>query len=183
MRICFSKCYVQKKRKICYSLKDKCTIIPADYLIKLIKYQPNSGVRCARLKWEYAVCCVAGMIFISFRHDVPLLKIWKKCISKQTFHGLFWWKIKGVPLKHNIIIWKHFFTPTFYAKESKLFSESSPFGDYNIYFVRQNRFSRFRAKHIFLLYFSPLYLPKKWNFKVEIGRILYSRRCQYTVPT
>ena len=62
---------------------------------------------------------------------------------KQTFQGLFWKKIGSVPLKRNlkkkkkIQYLKPFFTPILYPKNPKVF-ENSLFGDYNIYFVRQN---------------------------------------------
>ena len=50
------------------SLKDKCTIIPANRLIRLMKCQTSSGVRSARLE---RVCCVLCGIN-DFHHFSPL---------------------------------------------------------------------------------------------------------------
>ena len=69
-----------------------------------------------------------------------------------------------VPLKHylkkNFLIKNIFFTSSFYPKKSRLFSESNHFGNYNIYFVRQNWFSRFQEKPIFN-FTSPLHISQK----------------------
>ena len=51
----------------------------------------------------------------------------------------------------------------------------SPFGNYNMYFVRQNRFNRFRERPIFRLYFFLPYLPEKLNSNVKIIAGVISR--------
>ena len=126
--------------------KRKVHHYPSRGLIRLIKCQPNSGIRCARLKWKYAMHYAPCMIFIIYRHDASTWKIWQKCMLKQTFQGFFG-KILEVYLKNitpkMISIFGSIFTPIFYFKKSKLFSKSSLFGYYNIHYVSQNRFSNF----------------------------------------
>ena len=56
----------------------------------LMKCQPNSGVRCAGLQRECAVCCAAYMIFIIFRHDTQPRKTFKTYPKKNSkFQSIF----------------------------------------------------------------------------------------------